>query len=124
MSSHHINSFTRGELMSSRNKIVAMTKESEALKKLRINSGKSLRKLADLMNLSFVRVHQMESGRDNVTDDYIEKFLGALKLNWDDWDNQFSGKDELHTLRRKCHDRLDEIEPSKLELIYGLLAQF
>lgn len=110
--------------MSKRNSIVMMTKEAEALKLLRIKSDKSLRKIADLMNLSFVRVHQMESGRENITDSYIENFLGALELNWEDWDNQFAVKDEFYVLRQKCHDRLDQIELSKLELIYSLLAQF
>ena len=110
--------------MSSRNRIVLMTDEAQALKSLRVRSDKSLRKIAELMNLSFVRVHQMESGRENITKEYVEKFLSALELNWEDWENQFSIKANVRDLRQRCHERLDEIEPSKFELIYNLLAQF
>lgn len=109
--------------MSKRNKIVVMSPEAEALKKLRIKSDLSLRKLADKMNLSFTRVHQMESGRENVSEEYIGKFLDVLDLNWDDWNSYFGEEDELSDLRRKCHQILDTIEPSKLELIYGLITR-
>jgi len=121
---NHITHLIRREIMSSRNRIVLMTDEALALKNLRIKSDKSLRKIAELMNLSFVRAHQMGSGRENGTKEDVEKFLSVLELNWEDWENQLSVKANVRDLRQKCHDRLDEIEPSKLELIYSLLAQF
>ena len=58
-----------------------MTKEAELLKKLRIDADLSLRKLADMMNLSFTRVHQMESGREDISDEYIDLFLMHLKIS-------------------------------------------
>lgn len=57
--------------MSKRNREVVMSLEAQALKELRINSDLSLRKLAEKMNYSFTRVHQMETGRDNISDEYI-----------------------------------------------------
>ena len=74
--------------------------------------------------MSFTRVHQMESGRENVSEAYLEKFLKALGLNWDDWTVEINGRGENEVLREKCHEILDSIEPSKLELIHGLLSNF
>ena len=64
--------------MSKRNKIVETSPEWEALRALRQKDGLSLRKLADLMEISFTRVQQMESGRDDIPKKYIVKFLEAL----------------------------------------------
>jgi len=110
--------------MSKRNKFVVMSAEAETLKKLRLKSDLSLRKLSDKLNISFARVHQLESGRENISEEYIDKFLAALSLNRDDWNFAIGGRDEIYDLREKCHHILDSIQPSKLELIYELLSNF
>lgn len=71
--------------MSRRNKIIKVSSESAALKEMREKKGHSLRKLADLMDLSFMRVHQMESGRENVNEEYVRKFLKATDHSWEEW---------------------------------------
>lgn len=53
--------------MSKRNKVVDESKESLALKNLRMREELSLRQLADRMGISFTRVHQLESGREEVS---------------------------------------------------------
>ena len=64
--------------MSRRNKIIKVSSESVALKEMREKANLSLRKLADLMNLSFARVHQMESGKENVNEEYVRKFFMSI----------------------------------------------
>jgi transcriptional regulator with XRE-family HTH domain len=108
--------------MSRRNKIIKVSSESAALKEMREKKGHSLRKLAELMDLSFMRVHQMESGRENVNEEYVRKFLKATDHSWEDWNKRTSKKRPQDDLRIKCHEALDTIEPSKLQLIYGLLT--
>lgn len=108
--------------MSRRNKIIKVSLESVVLKEIREGANLSLRKLADMMNLSFMRVHQMESGRENVNEEYVRKFLKATGHSWEDWNKRTAKKKPQDALRIKCHEALDTIEPSKLHLIYGLLT--
>ena len=111
--------------MSKRNKIVKETKESKALKAFRLKSGLSLRKLAERMDLSFARVHQMEVGREDVIDDYIEKFLSVTDFCREDWDLEVGqAKKEIGTLRSKCHGLVDQLDEEKLDLLYGILQNF
>ena len=108
--------------MSKRTKEIKVGPESVTLKEMRENSGLSIRKLADLMDLSFSRVHQMESGRDDVKEEYVRKFLKATDHSWAEWLKKTDEGRFQDDLRIKCHEALDTIEPSKLQLIYGLLT--
>lgn len=107
--------------MSHRNKIVIESPESKALKELRLKAGLGVRKLAERMNYSHTRVHQMESGRDEISDEYIQFFLDATGFSWKDWQNEIMGSDPFKVLRDKCHDALDSVEPNKLKMILELL---
>ena len=60
--------------MSKRIREVITTDESTALKGLRVNSKVSLRKLAELMGPPKTRIHQMETGRDSPSKEYIVFF--------------------------------------------------
>lgn len=108
--------------MSRRNKITKVSPESVALKEMREKAGLSLRKLADLMDYSFSRVHQLESGKEDVSEEYVRKFLKATGHTWKDWSARVNRDRPSDALRNKCHEALDAIEPSKLQLIYGLLT--
>jgi len=108
--------------MSRRNKEIKVGPESVTLKEMRENAGLSIRKLADLMDLSFSRVHQMESGRENVSEEYVRKFLKATGHSWAEWLKKTDAGKFQDDLRIKCHEALDTIEPYKLHLIYGLLT--
>jgi len=124
--------------MSKRIKYIINSPESLALKKLREKSGLSLRKLADLMDVSFTRVHQLESGRDEVTNGYIEKFLSVTGLNQDDWVFAVSGSPkrkvtfrdvpknvnhhEIEDIRIQCLKIISKLHPNKLKLALELLS--
>ena len=110
--------------MSKRNKVIKVGAESTTLKAMRENAGLSLRKLADLMDFSFSRVHQMESGRENVTEEYVRKFLKATGHSWAEWLSRTNEENFLEDLRHKCHEALNSIETSKLKMIYELLTSF
>ncbi len=110
--------------MSKRNKITIITPESEALKRLRYKSELSLRDLSERMSYSFSRIYQIESGKENISEAYIKKFLSALEISWEEWNLELEGSDEFYELRQKCKKLVDEIEPKKLELLYGLLGSF
>lgn len=107
--------------MSKRNKEINVGAESLTLKEMRENSGLSIRKLADLMDLSFSRVHQMESGRENINEEYVQKFLKVTNHSWHEWTKRTDEGKFRDDLRMKCHETLDAIEPSKLNIIYELL---
>ncbi|GAB4024292.1 MAG: hypothetical protein Fur0010_27600 [Bdellovibrio sp.] len=109
--------------MSKRNKEINVGAESLTLKEMRENSGLSIRKLADLMNLSFSRIHQMESGRENVNEEYVQKFLKVTNHSWLEWIKRTDEGKFRDDLRVKCHETLDTIEPRKLNIIYEFLRE-
>jgi len=49
--------------MGKRTKIINVTKESKALKQIRMMKGLSVRKVADLLNVSHTLVSHLELGR-------------------------------------------------------------
>src|SRR5690606_3548177 len=71
--------------MGKRTKIINVTKESKALKQIRMMKGLSVRKVADLLNVSHTLVSHLELGRANINESYIDKFLDALELSREDW---------------------------------------
>lgn len=109
--------------MKNRSNFVFVTKESQALKDLRFRLGFSLVRTSDLMKLSFVLIHQMESGREDITDSYIELFLNSLEINREEWLHQLTINDEKALLLNKCQARLNSLNAYQLEQIYGLLCE-
>ena len=71
--------------MSKRNLEIIETTESPALRRLRIEHGISIRKLAERMELSPTRVTQMEVGRKDIKDLYVNKFLADIVLTMKEW---------------------------------------
>ena len=70
------------------------------------------------------RVHQYELGKENITEAYIKDFLKATRVSVEEWNNELGSPSELYLLRKKCVDKVNEIEESKLELVHGLLSNF
>jgi len=64
----------------------------------------------------------MESGKENVTEEYVRRFLKATDNTWEEWIKRTHRSKPSDALRAKCHEALDSIEPSKLKMIYGLLT--
>jgi transcriptional regulator with XRE-family HTH domain len=107
--------------MSKRNQTIKETKESKALKALRIKADLGIRKLAQKMNYSHTRVHQFETGREDITDVYIQIFLEATGFNHEDWSARIGVNKCEFNLRSQCLELLSEIEESKLDLVCALL---
>ena len=109
--------------MSKRNKIVLETAESKKLKQIREKHDLSTRKVAERIGISKTRVSQIESGRDEVTENYIGKFLKALGLSWEDWTYELGAEDESIKLRQRCEEILSTLEPSKVVKAYEFLIR-
>ncbi len=107
--------------MSKRNQIIKETKESKALKVLRIKADFGIRKLAQKMNYSHTRVHQFETGREDINETYIQMFLDTTGYSLYEWNIEVGAGSTTYSLRDQCHDLLDGIDIEKLKLVYGLL---
>lgn len=107
--------------MSSRNEIVLETRESKALKSLRIKSDLSLRKLGDIIGYSFGRVHQFEQGREEINNEYLLKFLSALELNMTDWYQEIGEDTESIQKRELAKSLIMDMDSRKLDVIIGML---
>ena len=110
--------------MGKRDKKVIQTPESKALKKLRTSKGVSVRKLSERIKISHTRVGYYEQGRADVTEEYVEKFLQALELSYEDWNFYLGKNDKSESLRDECHDLLEKIEPSKIDIVLRFLKGF
>lgn len=100
--------------MSKRNLEIVNSPESKALKRLREEADLSLRELAKKMNISYSRVHQMERGRDDPSEEYIKLFLSCLNLSFDKWNEELGSSDDDSTLRKNCLNLVSRINSEKL----------
>jgi transcriptional regulator with XRE-family HTH domain len=107
--------------MSKRNKIINETIESKRLKELRLKHGLSLRKLADIMNLSQTRVHQMEIGREDITSDYLKLFCKCLGICDLSGKKLFDKSDQDNELLEECFELLRGLNQRKVEVVYEVL---
>lgn len=112
--------------MGRRTKIIKVTKESEALKKLRTMTGLSVRKVADRLGVSHTLVSHLELGRANIQEVYIEKFLVALDLSWEDWTIAVGGgrkakKQARAKITEDCLSKLQGLSEDKLILLNSIL---
>jgi len=110
--------------MGKRNKFVKETSESKALRSLRLKNDYSLQQVASLVGLSKTRVSQMESGREDVSNCYIELFIKGLEIAYQDWEAEIGEENKnSYRLRDQCHEIVDQIKSKKLELVFQLLTQ-
>lgn len=115
--------------MGRRTKIISITKESEALKKLRMLSGLSVRKLADELNVSHTLVSHIECGRANVSESYVEKFLKVLNFSREDFEIAVSGGRKSKSfvknkMTEDCYDKLKNLSEDKLKLLHSILSDY
>ena len=102
---------------------VQHNEESVALKKARMLRDLSVRDVGDLMGISHVRIHQMESGRGNITEEFVEQFLRAVDLSFDDWRVLLEDKsDQTDLLRQLCVERLDRLDQWQLKEAYKFIS--
>jgi transcriptional regulator with XRE-family HTH domain len=105
--------------MSKRNKEIILTSESKALKKLRTDHDYSLAEVSRLMNISRTRVHQMESGKENIGSSYIDNFLTALNIERVTWEIVALGS--YDQARNECILLIKGLDNSKLEALLKIL---
>tara|TARA_B100000925_G_C21927579_1_gene438757 strand:- start:92 stop:433 length:342 start_codon:yes stop_codon:yes gene_type:complete len=110
--------------MSKRNLEIIETRESKLLKRLRVDCGISIRKLADLMELSPTRVMQFEVGRETVTTVYTSKFLNVLGISNDTWTNEITAMDPLFHKKESCKKLIDDLDEPKLDVVFNFLKSF
>lgn len=107
---------------------VVITDEACALKELRISSEVSIRKLAELMGISKTVCHRMESGRADVSKEYIGFFLKVLGLTQKDWRSYFKkGNDQgkmKEEILESCIVKLYELDEAKLKRVWGILKNY
>lgn len=112
--------------MGKRTKIIIETRQSKTLKQMRKMSGLSVRKVADLLNVSHTLVSHLELGRANISEAYIDQFLKALNLSWEDWNIAIGGgkKAKAQTKTRiaeDCFKKLKGLPEDKLMLLNSIL---
>ena len=114
--------------MGRRTKIIRVTRESKALKRMREMKGLSVRKLAELLNVSHTLVSHLERGRANISEAYIEKFLTALCCSWEEWRIALSGEKKTQTLAKDklnqdCLKKIQGLSEDKLMLLDSILKE-
>ena len=108
--------------MSKGDKNMKTANVSLALKELRELHELSIRKLAQRLNLSPTRVHQMESGKEKVSDDYIRLFLNSIDFSLAEWKSFLN--EAVHRnkdFRNKCHELIKHLAEDELPNLYELL---
>ncbi len=105
-----------------RNRRIEASNEAKALKRLRELRSLSVRDVGDLLDVSFTTVSHMENGRAVVHEEYLKKFLKALKFTNEDYEILLKGKPTNEHLKLKCYRLIDEMELSKLEKACGMLS--
>ena len=103
--------------MSKRNLEIFETNESRALRRLRIEHGLSIRKLAERLELSPTRVTQMEVGREDIQDLYIDKFLAVLDMTKQGRLDYLEKEDPNFKLRKDIIKSLNGLNQSKLKIV-------
>ena len=102
------------------------TQRSIMLVNLRKKYGLSLRKVAELMNLSKSRVHQIESGGENISDEYLEKYVRMLEIYAGaDLSEKYLGPGiKREGIRQECKELIDHLNEDKLLLVRDILKNF
>lgn len=100
---------------------VKETKESKALKAMREFRGKSVRELATVLEISHASVHQFETGRADITDEYRNRFLTCLGFTQTEWGMFLEDEQNIEAIRSRCLRLLHEINPAKLNRVYDFI---
>ena len=110
--------------MPKRSRFKIESKESRALKKLRLFSGLSQREMARRLGVNPTLVNHTENGRAYISPDYITHFLNSLSISKNDWNELLNGKDKNLSKRDECKKIIDEISFDKIDIIYNILVNF
>ena len=107
--------------MAKKSRLKLESKESKALKKLRLYSGLSQRELARLMGVNSTLVNHTENGRAYINSSYVSHFLKSLGISQVDWSELLKGKDKNLSKRNECKKIIDEMSFEKLDVVFNFL---
>ena len=110
--------------MPKRSRLKIESKESRALKKLRLFLGLSQREMARRLNVNPTLVNHTENGRAYISPDYINHFLNSLNISKNDWNELLNGKDMNLSKRDECKKIIDELSIEKLDVVCNFLNSF
>ncbi|HLE12337.1 MAG TPA: helix-turn-helix transcriptional regulator [Bacteriovoracaceae bacterium] len=103
---------------------IIVTPESKILKELRNQKGLSQRQLAKRMNISQTKVNHTESGRSNVTQNYITKFLAAIDSDRKVWAKMLGLGDMENDLRIQCKAFIDQMDIKRVRVLFDFISRF
>ena len=106
----------------SRQKII--TKESEALKRMRLALGLSLIKASRKTGIHDSQINHAENGWAQITPEYIEKFVSRMGFTMKDWEAFLCGGVTKFDLRFECVNIVKNMDGDKLKAVHGLLKNF
>ena len=107
-----------------RSRIKDETRESKALKKMRVSRGLSQRESAEKIGVPSTMVNHTENGRAYIKKEYIKKFLEGLDYSWGEWVDFVEEKSVQINLKDSCKSIIDGLEDSRVRVIYNLLVNF
>ncbi|MBG59734.1 MAG: hypothetical protein CMJ16_04680 [Peredibacter sp.] len=110
--------------MPKRSRIKKLTKESEALKRMRLSRKLSQRNAAEVVGVPQTTINHTENGRAYIKRDYIRKFINALGYSWSDRNEFLEGHDPQMEVKESCKQMIDALEKSKLAVVHDFLANY
>ncbi len=110
--------------MAKRSRRKIETIESKMLKILRNSKGVSQRSLSVKMKISQTRINHMESGREDVTEEYVAQFLRGIGSNYGEWVKLFRQYELENELKEMCKNLIDQMDCKKVKIFYDLICRF
>jgi transcriptional regulator with XRE-family HTH domain len=100
------------------------SKESIALKKMRLAQGLSLKRAAKKSGIHDTLINHFENGWSTVTEAYIQKFIHGMGYGQKDWDDFLQGRVTTFDLRDECSSIIQKMDGEKLKGIHAMLVSF
>jgi len=110
--------------MPKRSRFKRTTKESKALKGMRISRKLSQRKAAELVGVPPTTINHTENGRAYIKREYVRKFIDAFEYSWSDWNDFLEGHNPELDLRESCKKLIDSLDKAKLDVVFSLLSTY
>ena len=110
--------------MPKRSRFKRTTKESKALKGMRISRKLSQRKAAELVGVPPTTINHTENGRAYIKREYVRKFIDAFEYSWSDWNDFLEGPNPELELRENCKKLIDLLGKDKLAFVYEFLTNY
>lgn len=108
-----------------RSDIKIETKEGRLLAYLRESRSLSMRKTAELLNVSSSVINHAENGRMDLSHSLILRFLNAYGYSYEQFEGMLNGDFKIpeHT-RSECIEIIKRLEEQKLKTVKAFLATF